>query len=227
MEHVNTFNYSSTLLNQMSRRKILGSAFSFTGFSLILSMAGLRAQPSGKQRQSKSYTVPQSYQVAEAYEVYSRLLMEEWIRPDSKMKRVLISAQMFSFEICFKPTGEWEKPLGPAILSYRELTEQNWILQPRFNLERPYELVPQETLNRLFAHKAGSHSFGGAYPDSEGRYFVLSPVGLNQNKTVAVVAVGYFCGSLCGMGNFHVVQKIGHKWEVPSDWRRPLCAWVA
>jgi hypothetical protein len=35
----------------------------------------------------------------------------------------------------------------------------------------------------------------------------ISGVGFNDRNTIAVVYIGHHCGSLCGGGKFHVLQK--------------------
>jgi hypothetical protein len=63
------------------------------------------------------------------------------------------------------------------------------------------------------------------YPNSGG-WIELSAVGFNATKTVAVVYMGHHCGSLCGGGGFHVLEKKNGQW-VPLEWKGSSCGWAA
>jgi len=202
----------------MTRRQILKSAFSATGASLILSRSHLSAQGSHSQRPGKFY------EIAEAYEVYSAILTEQWLE-DRKIKLFLICTKTIAVEICFQPYGEWQEALRSAIGDYTELIKSNWILQPEFHLDRPYKLLPQETLAKAFAVEPGGNPLYRKYQDSGGRYYAFSPVGFNQDKTVGLVQMTYLCGSLCGLGQFHLLQKKSTKW-LPLRLNNP-CTWVS
>jgi hypothetical protein len=45
-------------------------------------------------------------------------------------------------------------------------------------------------------------------------YFVISHVGLNLNKTEALLYVEHFCGGLCGGGNYILMRKVNGAWRV-------------
>jgi hypothetical protein len=55
--------------------------------------------------------------------------------------------------------------------------------------------------------------FGARFPNNLG-YFVVSHVGLNLNKTEALVYVDHFCGGLCGSGGYFLMRKVGGEWHV-------------
>jgi hypothetical protein len=203
----------------MTRRQILGSVFSATGAALTFPR--LSAQASRSQRPEK---LPVAYKIAEAYEVYSAMLTQEWLR-DRKIKLFVICIKALPFELCSQMYGESEESLRSAIADYTELIKSNWLLQPAFRLERPYKLLPQETLSKAFAVKPEGNPLYMPYQDSGGRYFVFSPVGFNQDKTMAVLHMGYACGSLCGAGQFYVLQKKSGNWTL-SRWKSP-CSWVS
>ena len=54
--------------------------------------------------------------------------------------------------------------------------------------------------------------FEARFPNNLG-YFVVSHVGLNLNKTEALVYVDHFCG-LCGGGSYVLMRKVGGVWHV-------------
>ncbi|MFZ0523321.1 MAG: hypothetical protein WAN14_21880 [Candidatus Acidiferrales bacterium] len=45
-------------------------------------------------------------------------------------------------------------------------------------------------------------------------YFVVSHVGLNLNKTEALLYVDHFCGGLCGGGEYVLMHKVNGVWHV-------------
>jgi len=45
-------------------------------------------------------------------------------------------------------------------------------------------------------------------------YFVVSHVGLNLNKTEALLYVDHFCGGLCGGGSYVLMRKVKGAWHV-------------
>jgi hypothetical protein len=55
--------------------------------------------------------------------------------------------------------------------------------------------------------------FEARFPNSFG-FFVVSHVGLNLNKTEALLYVEHFCGGLCGGGNYVLMRKTNGVWHV-------------
>jgi hypothetical protein len=55
--------------------------------------------------------------------------------------------------------------------------------------------------------------FEARFPNNLG-YFVVSHVGLNLNKTEALLYVDHFCGGLCGGGSYVLMRKVNGEWHV-------------
>jgi len=55
--------------------------------------------------------------------------------------------------------------------------------------------------------------FEARFPNNLG-YFVVSRVGLNLNKTEALLYVDHFCGGLCGGGEYVLMRKVNGAWHV-------------
>jgi len=55
--------------------------------------------------------------------------------------------------------------------------------------------------------------FEARFPNNLG-YFVVSHVGLNLNKTEAILYVDLFCGGLCGGGSYVLMRKVNGMWQV-------------
>lgn len=165
---------------------------------------------------------PVPYEDADAYEVYSAILPSEWPMRVAKAKRLVIRGATVNYEMCLGPEKGWEEVIGPAISDYVKLNEKTWLLQQKFGLGIPYELLSAEELKSDLA-EGGWEGFYKLHPDSGG-WVELSAVGFNADETVAVAYAGHNCGMLCGGGSFHVLQKKGDKW-LPLNWRGTSCSW--
>jgi len=171
-------------------------------------------------------TVPETYRVPEAYEIYATLLPGEWPVTVAHTKKMIIRAETASYEMCLKPEGESIAVVGPAIANFLEVNKKPWLLEKTIPMELPYEFVFEKELDAIFASGPGGwKSFYEKYPDSGG-YNEVSAVGFNKDKTVAVVYVAHSCGGLCGSGSFKVLQKKDEKWQ-PLNWKGSQCAWVS
>ena len=95
-----------------------------------------------------------------------------------------------------------------AFADYGEVQKRTWLLQRRLQMERPYELVRSDTIRQFFNERGpeGWKDFNQRYPDSNG-FIIVSPVGFNKSKTLAVVYTGSSCGGLCGRWIFHLLEK--------------------
>lgn len=167
---------------------------------------------------------PQPYEDADAYEVYAAILPSDWMWSVNKAKKLVIQSKASAFKMCVTPKGESIEILKDAISAYVELSKKSWLLQRRFSLEKPYELITSEELKSTFEHGSWE-KFYERYPNSGG-YLDLSPVGFNKEKTVAIVYMGHNCGNLCGGGTFYVLQKKDGKW-VPLKYQGSSCSWMS
>lgn len=179
------------------------------------------------------------YEDATAYEVYSAVLSS----PEaglSKSKNFVIQQETLrsfgafldtepaSARICLRPDAESAKIIGTAIEDYIKVNRTKWLLEEKFKLEIPYKLVKSETIISIinpFTKKEDWKAFYKQYPDSGG-FIDLSAVGFNADKSVAVVSQGRWCGSLCGEGEYYVLQKKNGRW-IPLEWKGEYCNWVS
>jgi hypothetical protein len=155
------------------------------------------------------------YDIAEAYQIYSLLLPHEESYGFGKGTLVIqedtVSHTLET--VCFDPNSA--SRFKDALADYSYVQKRAWLLQRRFQIEKPYEL---DTVNLLFKERGadGWRDFYKRYPDSGG-FIIQSPVGFNKAKTLAVVYTGSSCGGLCGLWRFHLLEKANGKWkEVPG-----------
>lgn len=167
------------------------------------------------------------YSVAQAYEVYSAVLPEEWTWRYAKSNTLLIKAETVSYQMCLAPDSKSKKLLEAAIADFRQVNQSPWRLDSRFDISKQYELVAPEILSAPFqlAGQDGWPQFHAEHPNSVG-WIELSAVGFNEDKTIAVVYVGHHCGGLCGGGGFSVLHKVDGKWR-PLSWSGGTCAWAS
>lgn len=55
--------------------------------------------------------------------------------------------------------------------------------------------------------------FEARFPNNLG-FFVVSHVGLNLNRTEALLFIDHFCGGLCGGGGYVLMRKVNGVWHV-------------
>jgi hypothetical protein len=174
-----------------------------------------------------------------AYEVYSAILSSpEGTRLPKSKNFVIRQETLRNFgafldinppsPICLRPDAESAKIISTTIEDYVKVNKMKWRLQEKFKLEIPYRLITSEmviSIIKPFTEKEDWKKFYKQYPDSGG-FIDLSAVGFNADKTVAVVSIGYWCGSLCGEGKYYVLQKREGKW-IPLEWKGESCSWVS
>ena len=87
---------------------------------------------------------PEGYEVDEAYQVYNVLLPDEESYKLAKSTLVIQQDTVQSsrpFGSCL--TREAEKKFKDAIADFARLNRRRWILQRKFELAKPYEVVPR------------------------------------------------------------------------------------
>jgi hypothetical protein len=88
-------------------------------------------------------------------------------------------------------------------------------LEPKFSIKIKYLLVKDEEIDALFKDTVmgGWAAFNKKYPKSSG-ILSLSRVGINADKTQALVYKGWSCGGLCGGGGYTLLTKKKGVWVV-------------
>ena len=166
--------------------------------------------------------LPTPYVIPEAYEVYSTIIPSVW----PWVKTLLIRSETEPYNMCLRPEKQYEGRIGPAISDYVKQNQKTWLLQRDLRIDRPYETITPDELKSIFEQGIeGWKTFHQKHPDTGG-WIELSAVGFNDDKTIAVVYMGYHCGIVCGGGEFHVLQKKDGKW-IPLEWRGESCSWAS
>jgi hypothetical protein len=173
--------------------------------SLLLSLfLSPRAVPQSSEQ-------PTAYEDNDAYEIYSVLLPQE--EAYGFAKRTLVvreeTESKSDTEKCLTP--EAAKEFKDAIADFAQVNRKRWLVQRQFQVEKPYEIVNSDTIDLLFK-QSGWNGFYARYPDSGG-YILMSAVGFNHDRTLAVAYTGSACGNLCGRWGLHLLKKVNGKWK--------------
>lgn len=157
---------------------------------------------------------PTEYDIDEAYQIYSVLIPHEEAYEFGKATAI-VQEDTVSHPLdagCFEAKAAIR--FNEAFDEYRELQKRTWLLQRRFQIDRPYELVRSDAIRQFFSElgPAGWKDFNQRYPNSGG-FITVSPVGFNKAKTLAVVYTGSSCGGLCGRWTFHLLEKSKGGWK--------------
>jgi hypothetical protein len=151
---------------------------------MVQSALGQTTQPATKE----------SYEPDDAYQIYSVLLPQQESYGSTHGTLVIQEEAVAMKVACLTP--EANKRFKEAIASYEDLQKKTWLFQRRFQIEKPYEIVNSDTILMLL-REGGWDGFYERYPDSGG-YVVMSAVGFNKAKTLAIVYMGTSCGVQCG-----------------------------
>jgi hypothetical protein len=149
------------------------------------------------------------YEDAEAYKVYSALL------PQSDLP-LLIRKDTIGEKSCVSSVRAVDNSAASALDDYEKVNSTSWTLRDKFSLPKLPTLV---TTDDLRAMDAEDRKTGRVQPySSQTRpHFILSAVGFNADKTIAVVWIYYACGGLCGKGHLAVLRKADGVWKEAKE----------
>ncbi len=143
----------------------------------------------------------QPYAVGDSYQVYDVLLPHEESVDFAKGTLVIQQetvAEPLPPARCLTP--EAASNFKDAIADYRQANSKQWILQRKFQTEKPYEIVSSETIATLFKQD-GWDAFYKRYPGSGG-YVIVSAVGFNKSKAKLWFTQGVSAAAYAGAGAF-------------------------
>jgi len=147
--------------------------------------------------QSAKESAPPLNNVQEAYEIYAAVLVLQHVKGD-----LMIGDTTVPFNLCLDSLSDLA--VDSVIDDYKKANQQKWRLERKFSLQRPYQLVSEEELNRKTI--AAKRVLG-----SPGIYH-FSAIGLDARRAIALVEMDFVCGMLCGYGHPYLLQKKNGKW---------------
>ena len=178
--------------------------------------------------------LPKPIDDAESYAVYRALLPNEWSVRVSHAKNLIFQQETATCPIgpvCCTPSG------GPLDDEWREVLEnfkaensRPRVLLPGYDLGIPYRVVTLADRKAdgqacAEARRKDPKACGFPYPESAG-LMQVSAVGFDAPKRRAMVYMAHECGSLCGGGTYHFLEKTDGAWrevKIPAS----NCLWVS
>lgn len=156
-----------------------------------------------------------------AYAVYSAALPLDSSYRDSKAVLILQSIPPKEWPIgsprgAIHGSSKFNRTFAPICDSFEKANRENRSLEHHFLLPKPYSLVSQDEIDAAFLRRPstsddGWSGFRTAFPESRG-YLILSGVGFNSARTLALVYIEHRCGSLCGAARYYILQKRKGHW---------------
>ena len=167
----------------------------------------------------------------EAYAVYASLLPNEWTVRTAHAKTLVFQEETGTNWRCMPSGKPLEEDWRPVVDSLRSENTRPRLLRAGFPLGTPYLVVPSADITASFRDVPSDSTFGWSgfykrYPDSGG-FMVVSAVGFDVSKKRAMVYMAHSCGSLCGGGMHHLLEKVDGAWREARLPGVSKCAWVS
>jgi hypothetical protein len=170
-----------------------------------------------------AYAIPQaadsskSEQEKDTYAIYSLVLAhpETSHGPDDN-ERYLVAettASVFSQEPCVQPPKEREAEFQEVMADYQQRKSIPRKLKPAFSIGKPYSLLDASAVTKFMQEQdrplpsQGETSSNTQFPGVSD-IFTLSDVYFNQRRTLAMTAIESWCGSLCGLQQWKVFERL-------------------
>lgn len=97
------------------------------------------------------------------------------------------------------------------------ITRASFLVNSVFSTDISSDLALPSGARAAFVNRSDvgtkSGDFEARFPNNFG-FFVFSHVGLNLNKTEALLYAEHFCGGLCGGGSYVLMRKVNGVWHI-------------
>jgi hypothetical protein len=163
--------------------------------------------------------------------LFSQVVPNDTDKSDAERTLTIVVMRHPDCHMCSVERGEFDKQFwfGRSLKSRTSLLSDAWFAQSSrttrasfllnsiFSTDVSADLILPKEARAVFVNQSdlGTNpgDFEAEFPHNFG-YFVVSHVGLNLNKTEALVYVDHFCGGLCGGGGYFLMRKAGGVWHV-------------
>jgi hypothetical protein len=166
----------------------------------------------------------------EAYAVYASLLPSEWTVRVGHATTIVFQKETGTNWSCMPAGKPLETDWKPVIENFRAENASVRLLRAGFPLGIPYLVVSATDIKASFSDvpndMSGWTGFYKRYPDSGG-IMVVSAVGFDSAKGRAMVYIAHSCGSLCGGGTHHLLDKVDGTWREAKISGVSNCAWAS
>jgi hypothetical protein len=161
--------------------------------------------------------LPQDYDIAEVYRVYSALLSSKYFAKEVTPRYVIEAETTSPQELlseCFPRQTDLDLSDWQTFLDLKKEGQVPRILENHFEPTVRYQVVLRSLLDaQLNDEGVLWGSFQKYYPDSPG-IISISSVGFNESKDRALVHVSFECGILCGGAHFYTLEKRHGIWQI-------------
>jgi hypothetical protein len=181
------------------------------------------AVPQARPDPNSSPSHPKTYGDSDAYDVYSAAIpMDNWYWEKSKTLLIVQDLPPAEWSIgspkgALQGDAKFRKAFAGIFRSFDGANQQKMLLEHRFTFKKPYRLVSKDELDAAFRNvpqnsiRDGWEGFRDSFPDSSG-YLILSGVGFNADKTIAVVYVEHRCGNMGSQAQYYILKKVEGQW---------------
>jgi hypothetical protein len=180
--------------------------------------------PMGKPSQGKTAISQATRQEdKEVYDVYAAVIpMDSWYWENSKVILILGDIPPREWPIgspggALNGDAKFIESFEPIFSSFEAANKAAMMLHSDVHLAKPTRLVTRAELDAAFETPSGTNvgdgweGFRHYFPDSAG-YLILSGVGFNAERTIALVYEEHRCGGLCGAPSYYILQKRDGRW---------------
>jgi hypothetical protein len=156
------------------------------------------------------------YDDADAYKVYAATLpIDSWYWEGSSTMLIVREIPPREFAIggpreALRGDPAAGAELEPVFAAFEQANKQPRLLNSDVDLHRAHRFIRSAELNAAFKDN-GWQGFRREFPDAAG-YLILSAVGFNPEKTMALLYVEHRCGDGCGAAHYYVLQKRDGVW---------------
>jgi hypothetical protein len=165
------------------------------------------------------------------YAVYASLLPNEWTVRVAHAKALVFQEETGTNLRCMPSGKPLEEDWRPVVESFRAENLKPRRLRTGFPLGTPYVVVASADITASFREMPNDPNLGWGgfykrYPDSGG-FMVVSAVGFDPSRKRAMVYMAHSCGSLCGGGTYHLLEKVDGAWREARVPGVSNCGWVS
>jgi hypothetical protein len=167
----------------------------------------------------------------DAYAVYASLLPAEWSVKVAHAKTLLFQQETGTNWNCMPSGKPLETDWKPVVDNFRGENVSVRQLRNGFQLGIPYLVVQAADIRASFRDVPNDPMFGWTgfyrrFPDSGG-IMLASAVGFDSVKRRAMVYLAHSCGTLCGGGEHHLLEKVDGVWREARIPGVSNCVWAS
>jgi hypothetical protein len=129
----------------------------------------------------------------------------------------------FGRQLWFAPSlrSRWSSLSDAWFAQSSRITRASFFLNSVFSTDINADLRLPSGARAVFVNRGdlgtNTSDLATRFPNNVG-YFVVSHVGLNLNKSEALLYVDHFCGGLCGGGSYVLMRRVDGAWRVVDEY---------